>query len=45
MPVVLQVKALIETLKYQKSLIPNHVIGPLIELVKVHLNKELDALK
>lgn len=44
-PVVYQVRSLIETLKYQKSLIPNHVIGPLIEAVRQKINKELDALK
>lgn len=45
MPVVFQVRALIETLKYQKSLIPQHVIGPLIDCVKEQVNRQLDALK
>lgn len=44
-PVVYQVRSLIETLRYQKSLIPQHVIGPLIEAVRQKINKELDALK
>lgn len=45
MPAAIQVKALVEILKYQKSLIPQHVIEPLIESVKAHVIKELDALK
>lgn len=44
-PLAFQVSALIEQLKYQKSLIPQHVVEPLIDSIKEYVNKELDALK
>jgi hypothetical protein len=44
-PLVFQVKALVEMLNYQKSLIPEHIMEPLIDCVKDHINKQLDALK
>lgn len=44
-PLAFQVSALIEQLKYQKSLIPSHIVEPLIDSIKAYVNKELDALK
>ena len=39
------VNSLIQVLKYQKSLIPNHVINPLITSLQEYINKELETLK
>lgn len=44
LPVASQVQAMVTILKYQKSLIPAHVIGPLIESVKEYVIKELDKI-
>ena len=39
------VNSLIQVLKYQKSLIPNHIINPLITSLQEYINKELETLK
>lgn len=44
-PLAFQIDALVAQLEYQKSLIPQHVVDPLIESVKNHLIKQLDKLK
>ena len=44
-PLAPQISAIVEQLKYQKSLIPSHIIGPLIDSVKQRINTELDKLK
>lgn len=44
-PVAAQVEALVQILAYQKSLIPEHVINPLIDSVIQHVTIELNNLK
>ena len=44
-PVAAQVEALVQILAYQKSLIPNHIINPLIDSVIQHVTTELTNLK
>lgn len=44
-PLAIQVQALVEMLRYQKSLIPQHIIEPLIESMKEYIIRELDSLK
>lgn len=44
-PVAAQVEALVQVLAYQKSLIPEHVINPLIDSVIQHVTTELNNLK
>lgn len=44
-PVAAQVEALVQILAYQKSLIPEHVINPLIDSVIQHVTTELTNLK
>lgn len=39
------ITSLLAVLQYQKSLIPQHIIDPLIESVKEHIISELDKLK
>ena len=38
------IASMVEVLKYQKSLIPRHVIGPLINSVKERICSELDKI-
>lgn len=44
-PLAGAINSLLLMLEYQKSLIPQHIIEPLIESVKEHINTELDKLK
>lgn len=44
-PLAMQIHALLEMLQYQKSLIPQHLIEPLIESMKKYIITELDSLK
>ncbi len=44
-PLAIQMQALVEMLQYQKSLIPQHIIEPLIESMKQYIITELDAIK
>lgn len=44
-PVAAQVESLVQMLVYQKSLIPQHVINPLIDSVIQHITSELTKLK
>ena len=44
-PVAAQVESLVQMLAYQKSLIPQHVINPLIDSVIQHITSELTKLK
>ena len=44
-PIAAQVEALVQILAYQKSLIPEHIINPLIDSVIQHVTTELNNLK
>ena len=44
-PIATQVESLIQILKYQKSLIPEHLINPLIDSVINHVTTGLNNLK
>lgn len=43
-PIVFQVNALIELIKYQKSIIPQHLVEPLVDSVKTYIMKELENI-
>lgn len=43
-PVACQVSALVEMLKYQKSLMPDHLVKPFLDSVKEYVMKELEQL-
>lgn len=44
-PVAVQVEALAQLIAYQKSLIPQHIVNPLIDSVIQHVASELNKLK
>lgn len=44
-PVAVQVESLVQLLTYQKSLIPQHLVNPLIDNVIQHVAGELSKLK